>query len=60
MGRDHARIGRMKLAGQAFALEKGVNLIDPLGNLMLRFPPDADPRQMINDLARLLKYSRSG
>jgi len=37
-----------------------VYLIDPLGNLMLRFPPDADPRQMINDLARLLKYSRSG
>lgn len=37
-----------------------VYLIDPLGNLMLRFPPDADPRQMIKDLARLLKYSRSG
>ena len=37
-----------------------VYLIDPLGNLMLRFPRDAEPKQMIRDLARLLKYSRSG
>jgi cytochrome oxidase Cu insertion factor (SCO1/SenC/PrrC family) len=37
-----------------------VYLIDPLGNVMLRFPADADPRRMIKDLGRLLKYSRSG
>ena len=37
-----------------------IYLIDPLGNLMLRFPRDADPKQMIRDLTRLLKYSRSG
>jgi cytochrome oxidase Cu insertion factor (SCO1/SenC/PrrC family) len=34
-----------------------VFLVDPRGNLILRFPPDADPKKMIRDLERLLKYS---
>ncbi len=37
-----------------------IYLIDPLGNLMLRFPKNADPRKMHKDLARLLKVSRIG
>lgn len=37
-----------------------IYLIDPLGNLMLRFPEDADPKLMIKDMTRLLKYSRVG
>jgi hypothetical protein len=37
-----------------------IYLIDPLGNLMLRFPKDADPRRMVNDIGRLLKVSRIG
>ena len=37
-----------------------IYLIDPLGNLMLRFPRDPDPRLMIKDLARLLKASQIG
>ena len=37
-----------------------IYLIDPLGNLMLRFPRDADPRKMHKDLARLLRASRIG
>lgn len=37
-----------------------VFLVDPLGNLMLRFPRDADPRKMMKDLQRLLKVSRIG
>jgi hypothetical protein len=35
-------------------------VVDPLGNLMMRFPADADPSRMIKDLQRLLKYSRFG
>ena len=35
-----------------------VYLVDPLGNLMLRFPRDPDPSRMIKDLQRLLRYSR--
>ncbi|MBK5103459.1 MAG: cytochrome C oxidase subunit I [Burkholderiales bacterium] len=37
-----------------------IYLIDPLGNLMLRFPKDADPRRMRKDLSRLLRASRVG
>jgi hypothetical protein len=37
-----------------------VYLIDPLGNLMLRFPRDADPSRMKKDLERLLKVSNVG
>ncbi|HWD21679.1 MAG TPA: cytochrome C oxidase subunit I [Burkholderiales bacterium] len=37
-----------------------VYLVDPLGNLMLRFPRDPDPSRMLRDLQRLLKYSRIG
>ena len=33
-------------------------LIDPLGNVMLRYPPQADPVGIKNDLVRLLKVSR--
>ncbi len=35
-------------------------LVDPLGNLMMYYSPDADPRGMIQDLQRLLKYSHTG
>ena len=35
-----------------------IALIDPRGNLMLRFKPDADPKRMVKDLQKLLKYAR--
>ena len=34
--------------------------IDPLGNLMLRFPANQEPKRMLKDLERLLKASRVG
>ncbi|HEX6827969.1 MAG TPA: cytochrome C oxidase subunit I [Burkholderiales bacterium] len=37
-----------------------VYLVDPLGNVMLRFPADPDGRRMVKDLARLLRVSRAG
>lgn len=37
-----------------------IYLVDPLGNLVLRFPRDPDPSKMIKDLQRLLKVSRVG
>ena len=37
-----------------------VYLVDPLGNLMMYYRPGADPRGMIQDLQRLLKYSHTG
>lgn len=41
-------------------LAAGLWVIDPLGNLMLRWPPDADPNRMKRDLGRLLRASRVG
>lgn len=35
-------------------------LADPLGNVMMRFPTDAEPRRMLKDLERLLKASQIG
>lgn len=35
-----------------------VYVIDPLGNLMMRFDADADPRLMLRDVSRLLRHSK--
>jgi hypothetical protein len=37
-----------------------IYLVDPLGNLVLRYPADPDIRGIANDLTRLLKASRIG
>jgi peroxiredoxin len=35
-----------------------IYVVDPLGNLMMRFPADPDPRRILKDLARLLRHSQ--
>jgi cytochrome oxidase Cu insertion factor (SCO1/SenC/PrrC family) len=35
-------------------------LIDPMGNLMMRFPKNADPNRMKKDISKLLRASRIG
>jgi hypothetical protein len=35
-------------------------LVDPLGNLVLRYPEDPDVKGMAKDIGRLLKASRIG
>ena len=37
-----------------------IYLVDPLGNLMMRYPRDPDPSKMLKDLQRLMKYSQVG
>ena len=37
-----------------------IYVIDPLGNLMMRFPRDPDPSKMLKDLQRLLRLSQVG
>ena len=37
-----------------------IYLVDPLGNLMMSYPADADPTGMRKDLARLLRISQIG
>ena len=40
--------------------EGGYYLIDPHGNLVMYFDPDINPREMVDDIKRLLKLSRTG
>lgn len=40
--------------------EDHLYLIDPLGNLMMRFPKNGDPNKIKKDLSKLLKASRIG
>jgi hypothetical protein len=35
-------------------------LVDPLGNLMMRFPLDIEPKGMLEDIKKLLRLSRIG
>ena len=37
-----------------------IYLVDPLGNLMMRFPRDPDPSRVIKDIQRLLRASGFG
>lgn len=37
-----------------------IYLIDPLGNLMMRFPKNGDPNKIKKDISKLLKASRIG
>ena len=46
--------------GPGARLADHIWLIDPLGNLMMRWPKDADPNRMKKDLIRLLKASGIG
>ena len=52
--------GLVKVFPAAPAAADHIYVIDPLGNLMMRYPRDADPDLMIKDLKRLLKASRIG
>jgi hypothetical protein len=42
------------------AYREHIYIVDPLGNLMMRFPVNADPNKTKRDLAKLLRASRIG
>jgi len=46
--------------GTALDVPGRVYLIDPIGNLVMSYAPDADPSGMRKDLARLLRLSQVG
>jgi cytochrome oxidase Cu insertion factor (SCO1/SenC/PrrC family) len=35
-----------------------IYVVDPLGNLMMRFPANPDPRRILKDISRLLRHSQ--
>lgn len=44
--------------GTVVERRKHIYLIDPMGNLMMRFPEEVDPRKMSNDIKHLLDVSQ--
>lgn len=58
--RDELRAFLAQPADADASIGDPIWLIDPLGNLMLRWPPEADPSRMKRDLTKLLKASRIG
>ncbi|MDO8298628.1 cytochrome C oxidase subunit I [Lacisediminimonas sp.] len=57
---DPARIASWLPVEQGTSAKDHIYMIDPLGNLMMRFPKDADPNRIKRDLGRLLKASKIG
>ena len=62
----HDWLSNFKMSRKVFGLDSFpadgkrtdyIFLIDPLGNLMMRYPPDADPSRMKKDIAKLLRVS---
>ena len=45
-------------AAEVTAAPGRIHVVDPLGNLMMRYPADPDARRMLKDLARLLRHSK--
>jgi hypothetical protein len=66
--RDHEGLRVARAPGRPFLAEfpaarspsDHIYLLDPLGNLMLRFPSDPDAQRMAKDITRLLRASRVG
>ena len=59
---EGTRISKLASAPAEFRgrLADHVYVVDPLGNLMMRFPRNPDPSKMLKDVQRLLKYSQIG
>jgi len=56
---NHTLTGEFVAAIKPFDT-RSVFLVDPLGNLMMRFAPDTDMKDMPQDLKKLLKISKIG
>ena len=54
------RISRLRPEGFPGDPVDHIYLVDPLGNLMMRFPRDPDPSRILKDLQRLLRVSQIG
>jgi len=59
-GDERRLLEAFNVDGQAPMGQERIYLVDPLGNLMMLYEPGSEPRGMIRDLERLLKYSGLG
>lgn len=57
---DPAALAAWLPPGSGTSLDQHIFLVDPNGNLMMRFPNNPDPGKIKNDLTKLLKWSGIG
>jgi hypothetical protein len=57
---DRAALAQWLPVAEGRRLEDYLYLVDPIGNLMMRFERDGEPRRIHKDMTRLLKASRIG
>jgi hypothetical protein len=61
IGRERTRVRTETLpVSDSEALESGIWIIDPLGNVVLKFDPTINPTLILDDLKKLLKLSKVG
>lgn len=58
--RDRFPALRFLRSGTSGVLVPGVYIVDPIGNVVLRYARDTEPRPVLDDLKRLLKVSQIG
>ena len=59
----HTLVATGSMARRSFDLDAAghrVYVLDPTGRIILRYAPDADPRGILKDMERLLRYAWAG
>ena len=59
----HTAVATDAAARTAFDLDTAghrVYVVDPTGRIILRYPADAEPRDILKDMERLLRYAWAG
>lgn len=61
LGREQGRVSVSEVDASSLTMESAsIWIIDPLGNVVLRFEPDVNPTLILKDLKKLLKLSKVG
>lgn len=60
LGREANRVQVIGLGSDKTKLEPAIWVVDPLGNLVMRYSVDAELKELLEDLKKLLKVSRIG
>lgn len=60
LGREANRVQVIGLGSDKTQLEPGIWVVDPLGNLVMRYGLETELKELLEDLKKLLKVSRIG
>jgi len=60
LGREADRVQVVDMSVEQINLEPGIWVVDPLGNLVMRYAQDSELKALLDDMRKLLKVSRIG